>query len=59
MVFITVLYDLACHKLLIKNHITPDHADDNIIQTNILLKLSNFVITGMVLTAIETTGTAH
>lgn len=32
---------------------------DNIIQTNILLKLSNFVITGMVLTAIETTGTAH
>ncbi|EOX19624.1 hypothetical protein A13G_04940, partial [Escherichia coli KTE185] len=31
---------------------------DNIIQTNILLKLSNFVITGMVLTAIETTGTA-
>lgn len=59
MVFITVLYDLACHKPPYKNHITPDHADDNIIQTNILLKLSNFVITGMVLTAIETTGTAH
>ncbi|ESD26169.1 hypothetical protein HMPREF1597_00693, partial [Escherichia coli 907701] len=46
MVFITVLYDLACHKPLIKNHITPDHADDNIIQINILLNLSKLVTFG-------------
>nr|ASK37500.1 hypothetical protein [Escherichia coli] len=46
MFFITVLYDLTCHKPLIKNHITPDHADDNIIQINILLNLSKLVTFG-------------